>query len=199
MHGIDFHRYTVPRGIPVLVTLHLPPSWYPESIWSLPSQYQLLCVSESQRRACLASAQDRVSVIRNGVPMPAHGAHKTGYALLLSRICPEKNLHAGLDAARLAGVPAVLAGETVPYPAHLAYFEHEIKPRLHDTARLVGAVGGARKQALLGEARCLLLPRLRRKPALRPLWKRSPQAPRWSHIHPARFRKSSSMDVQDFS
>ncbi len=37
LHGIDFHRYRLPRGLPVLVTLHLPPSWYPESIWTLPA------------------------------------------------------------------------------------------------------------------------------------------------------------------
>src|SRR5918998_3405705 len=30
MHGIDFHAYLPPPGMPVLATLHLPPSWYPE-------------------------------------------------------------------------------------------------------------------------------------------------------------------------
>ncbi len=160
MHGIDFHRHTLPREIPVLVTLHLPPSWYPETIWALSARYHLLCVSESQRRACPLAAQERLSVVENGVPMPERVAHKAGYALLLARICPEKNLHAGLDAARLAGVPAVLAGETFPYPDHLAYFEQEIKPRLHTKATYAGPVGGARKRALLAEARCLLLPTL---------------------------------------
>ena len=160
MHGIDFHRYILPRDVPVLVTLHLPPSWYPETIWTLPARYYLLCVSESQRRACPLATQERLSVIENGVPMPERAVRKAPYALLLARICPEKNLHAGLDAARLAGVPAVLAGETFPYPDHLAYFEQEIKPRLSYDAAYAGLVGGARKQAMLAEARCLLLPTL---------------------------------------
>jgi hypothetical protein len=29
MHGIDFHRYLPLPSVPVLVTLHLPPGWYP--------------------------------------------------------------------------------------------------------------------------------------------------------------------------
>lgn len=49
MHGIDFFEYPIPPEIPVLVTLHLPPSWYPEAIWHLPANYLLHCVSETQR------------------------------------------------------------------------------------------------------------------------------------------------------
>ncbi len=160
MHGIDFHRYPLPRELPVLATLHLPPSWYPDTIWSLPANYQLQCVSESQRRACPESAQPRLTVVENGVPVSTAQTTRGSYALLLSRICPEKNLHAGLDAAKLAGVCAVLAGEAFPYPEHLAYMENEIRPRLGPAAQLAGPVHGARKQALLAEARCLLLPTL---------------------------------------
>src|SRR4051812_13419927 len=29
MHSLDFHQYLPPEGPPVLVTLHLPPDWYP--------------------------------------------------------------------------------------------------------------------------------------------------------------------------
>ena len=162
MHGIDFHRYTVPAHIPVLVTLHLPPSWYPESIWNLPRQYTLQCVSHSQRRGCPSGAQPRIVVVENGVPLPArhHEPSSRDYALMLSRICPEKNLHAGLDAARLASVPVLLAGETFPYEEHLRYFDREIVPRLGPGARLLGPVGGAHKQSLLAGARCVLLPTL---------------------------------------
>ncbi len=160
MHGIDFHQYRLPRELPVLVTLHLPPSWYPEQIWALPANYQLQCVSKSQMRACPANAQHQLLVVENGVPLPRHTTAKRVYALLLSRICPEKNLHAGLDAARLAGIPAVLAGEAFPYPDHLRYFEQEIQPRLGPEAQLAGPVHGARKQRLLAGARCLLLPTL---------------------------------------
>ncbi len=166
LHGIDFHLYRIPEHIPVLVTLHLPPSWYPESIWQLPARFQLQCVSESQRQACPASARERLLLIENGVDLDVSSAdvEKTddthGVCLMLSRICPEKNLHVGLDAARRAGIPALLCGEAFAYESHLQYLREVIEPRLGEHARLLGAVGRARKQALLERACCLLLPTL---------------------------------------
>ncbi len=161
MHGIDFHRYRLPANLPVLVTLHLPPSWYPESIWSLPPHVHLQCVSESQRQACPEAFRDHLPVIANGVPLPPAGdTRKRNFALLLSRICPEKNLHVALNAAKLANVPVLLAGQVFPYPDHLRYFEEEIRPRLVPHSRYIGPVGGPAKQRLLASARCLLLPTL---------------------------------------
>ena len=178
MHGFDFHRYTVPEQVPVLVTLHLPPSWYPESVWSLPRNYHFVCVSENQRAASPAAVQHRLRVIPNGVDLPdaallrEHGR----YALMLARICPEKNIHTGLDAARLAGMPALLGGAVFPYETHEQYFTAEISPRLtvtglsHEkhlqgkengaTARFLGPVSGSEKARLLSRAACLLLPSL---------------------------------------
>lgn len=178
MHGLDFHRYRLPEDLPVLVTLHLPPSWYPEVIWHLASNYHLLCVSESQRQACPSSARERILVIENGVSLPPQSSLRAEgrYALLLARICAEKNLHTGLDAAKLAGMPSILGGDVFPYAAHQDYFEQEIKPRLtsrgvvhegrngsHDaqcTARFVGPVHEGEKARLLSRAACLLLPSL---------------------------------------
>ncbi len=160
MHGIDFHRYRVPREMPVLVTLHLPPEWYPREIWRGPANVQLQCVSETQRRACPAEVRDRLPVVQNGVPQPAPGrpTEREDYALVLSRICPEKRVHLAINAARRAGVPLVIAGETFAYEEHLAYLREEIAPRLDDGARLIRPVGGEVKADLLRRARCLLLP-----------------------------------------
>jgi len=163
MHGIDFHRYRIPEHVPVLVTLHLPPAWYPTEIWDLPPNYQLQCVSESQRVACPVPAQQRLVVVENGVPFPAFVASRRGrgkYAVMLSRICAEKNLHVGIDAARKADVPAILAGKVHPYPDHVRYFEEEIRPRLGKGARFVGPVEGEAKARLLSRARCLQIPSL---------------------------------------
>src|SRR5262249_22922667 len=33
MHSLDFHRYLPAKNVPVLATLHLPPSWYPQEIF----------------------------------------------------------------------------------------------------------------------------------------------------------------------
>ena len=73
MHGIDFHCYKFPHSVPVLVTLHLPPSWYPPEIWSLPANYRLQCVSETQRMACPAEIRTRIPVVANGVVLPDAG------------------------------------------------------------------------------------------------------------------------------
>ena len=162
MHGIDFFEYPVPGEIPVLVTLHLPPSWYPERIWHLPANYQLQCVSETQRMACPRAVRDRLPVVGNGVALPDGSCfqRKRRFAVMLSRICPEKNLHAGMDAARLAQLPLLLGAEVFPYEEHLRYFHEQIEPRLGFGSRWLGAVHGARKQRLLEAAQCLLLPSL---------------------------------------
>lgn len=178
MHGLDFHRFRLPAGTPIVVTLHLPPGWYPERIWDLPSNYHLVCVSETQKASCPAHVRNRIQVIGNGVRLPDPASLRPGgrYALMLSRICPEKNLHTGFDAARLAGLPVLLGGAVFPYRDHQRYFAEEIEGRLtapareHDErrpkpaptadARFLGPVAGAAKARLLSRAACLLLPSL---------------------------------------
>ena len=161
MHGIDFHCYRLPEDVPVLVTLHLPLAWYPSTLWALPARVRLQCVSESQRRTSPPEHRERLAVVGNGVPLPPPTRHRKGrFALILSRICSEKNLHVALDAARMAGIGVILAGEVFPYPEHLRYFDVEIRPRLGPGVRYIGPVGGEAKQRLLARASCLLLPTL---------------------------------------
>ena len=85
---------------------------------------------------------------------------KRNFALVLSRICPEKGIHIAIDAAKRAEIPLLIAGEVYPYPDHRRYFETEIMPRLDAARRFIGPVDQVRKQRLLGCARCLLVPSL---------------------------------------
>jgi glycosyltransferase involved in cell wall biosynthesis len=162
MHGVDFSTYLPPPGVPVFVTLHLPPSWYPPEIFGLrrPQTY-LHCVSRAQRRSCPAHAV-LLPHIENGVPIEAlSGRHaKRRFAMMLGRMCPEKGFHLGLDAAAHAAMPTLLAGQVFRYEAHEQYFEREIVPRLSGLHRFIGPVGWARKRRLLSAARCLLVPSL---------------------------------------
>jgi glycosyltransferase involved in cell wall biosynthesis len=162
MHGIDFYTYLPPPGVPVLVTLHLPPAWYPPEVFRLrrPQTY-LHCVSAAQRRACPPEAV-LLPDIENGVPTEALTAPhaKRRFAMMLGRICPEKGFHLALDAAARARIPALLAGEVFRYEAHERYFREEIVPRLDGLRRFLGPVGLARKRRLLSAARCLLVPSL---------------------------------------
>jgi glycosyltransferase involved in cell wall biosynthesis len=162
MHSLDFHAYLPPEGVPVLVTLHLPPDWYPDWIFRLQrTDTWLQCVSSAQFRCCPPSPLLRLPV-ENGVPVDRFPfqPRKRGFVLALGRICPEKGFHLALDAAREAGVPAVIAGEVFRYRAHQEYFSREIGPRLNGAQRFIGPVGFTRKRFLLGAARCLLVPSL---------------------------------------
>ena len=160
MHSLDFHAYLPDERIPVLATLHLPPDWYPSSIFvdSRPDFY-LNCVSASQQRACPPSGH-LLPYVPNGVAVERFitAPVKQNYALAMGRICPEKGFHFAIEAARTAGCDLLLAGEVAPYRAHLDYFEAEIAPRIDQHIRFIGPVGAERKGQLLAEARCLLVP-----------------------------------------
>jgi glycosyltransferase involved in cell wall biosynthesis len=162
MHGLDFRDYLPGGDIPVLATLHLPPSWYPAgSLSPTRPNIHFNCVSATQRRSCPLGV-DPDAVIPNGVPLPTclPSRHKRRFVLMLGRICPEKGYHLGLDAARLADAPARLCGTVFGYEAHRRYFDEAIAPRLDRRRRFTGPVGAARKCRLLAAAQCLLVPSL---------------------------------------
>jgi len=162
MHGIDFDKYLPPPGVPVLVTLHLPASWYSPQVFEIARpQTHLHCVSASQQRACPAGTP-LLDDIPNGVPVDelSFRCGKRRYVIALGRICPEKNFHVAMDAATRAGFPLILGGEVFPYPSHLEYFRRQIVPRLTSGHRFLGPLGFARKRRLLSGARCLLNPSL---------------------------------------
>ncbi|HVV74130.1 MAG TPA: glycosyltransferase, partial [Verrucomicrobiae bacterium] len=161
-HGIDFHQYWSKAGVPVLVTLHLPPAWYPSSIFSAPEPDTFfLCVSPSQQARCPPCAC-MLPPIENGVPAELLSARhaKRRFALCLGRVCPEKGFHIALEAARLSNQSLLLAGHVFRYPEHEAYFRLQIAPRLDPHRRFIGPVGFRRKRRLLAAARCLLVPSL---------------------------------------
>jgi glycosyltransferase involved in cell wall biosynthesis len=163
MHGLDFHGYLPPPAeVPILVTLHLPPAWYPPQVFAgTRADVHLHCVSDSQRRACPPGAR-LLPVMANGVPVQALQSRnrKRPFALALGRICTEKNQHQALDAGRLAGIPVLLAGQVFPYEAHQRYFAEQVVPRLGRERRFLGPLDFARKRRLLTAARCLLIPSL---------------------------------------
>lgn len=158
-HGVDFLNYLPTTSVPMLATLHLPPSFYPEKMFrsTLPNLH-LHCVSRTQRRKCPPSPR-LLPEIPNGVPVDLNRplSPKEDYVLALGRICPEKGFHVALDVATRSRYPLVLGGEIFPYPEHQAYYETEICPRLIHPHRFLGRVAGKRKEHLLASARCLLV------------------------------------------
>jgi Glycosyltransferase len=156
MHGLDFQACLPDTDVPVLATIHLPPSWY--SLGDKPD-VETVCVSRSQ-----AESAGGLPYIDNGIDLETFSTRlrKREFALCLARICPEKGLHHAIDAARRAGIQLLIGGEIHPFPAHQKYFEQEIAPRLAEphTARFLGPLNPERKRRLLSAARCLLVPSL---------------------------------------
>jgi glycosyltransferase involved in cell wall biosynthesis len=161
-HGLDFHCYLPAPGLPVLATLHLPISWYPEAALrpSRPDSW-LNCVSATQHRA-VAGNPCMLAPIGNGVDVERLAVERRpqGFALVLTRICPEKGIHLAIAAAQQAKMPIVIAGEIFPYASHQDYFDREIAPKLGPGCRFVGPADFATKRQLLAEAECLLVPSL---------------------------------------
>lgn len=163
MHGLNFDHYLPGQSnLPVLVTLHLPPSWYGSAKLD-PARPRTFfnCVSESQLRACPPNVRI-AATINNGVPLERYklARRKRGFALALARMCPEKGLDIALDAARRARIPLMIGGALFPSRAHCEYFSNQIAPRLSHTRRFVGPLRGAHKARLLASARCVLIPSL---------------------------------------
>ncbi len=162
MHGLDFHRYLPRPGVPVLATLHLPPSFYPpHALRPLRPATFLQCVSRAQRAACPEQARI-AAVVENGVPverLPV-AVPRRAHVAAIGRICPEKGFHLALEAARRADVELCLAGELFPYEEHRRHFEQEIRPRLDARRVFLGPVGFEAKRRLLSSARALLAPSL---------------------------------------
>jgi glycosyltransferase involved in cell wall biosynthesis len=164
-HDLGFAEHAPPPGAPLLVTLHLPPSFYSRAAFELPrAGTTFVCVSRTQRDS-LPATRAAVRLIPNGVRLDAFAPSmrpigERGYALVLARVCPEKGVHLAVEAARRADMGLAVAGSVFPYLSHERYFNDEIAPRLDRRRRFLGPVGLAEKRALLAGARCVLVPSL---------------------------------------
>ena len=161
LHGIDFDAY-LPDDGPTLVSLHLPLDWYPaDALRPVRDDLWLHAVSVAQQRTAPPCAR-LVAPIPNGVDIDALSGRqsKRSFALVLSRICPEKGIHLALDAAKQAGVPLVIGGKVYPYETHTQYFHDEVQRRLDKQRRFLGPLGFIAKRRFLNAARCLVIPSL---------------------------------------
>jgi glycosyltransferase involved in cell wall biosynthesis len=159
-HGLDFAEYLPPPGVPTLVTLHLPIDHYvPEALFEARSARYFNCVSASQRHT-FPAVESMLPEVPNGVPVAQLTAYhaRRNFALTLGRICPEKGFHLAIEAAALARIPLLIAGQVYPYPEHERYFAREIGPRLGTEVRFVGGLDFVRKRRFLSAAHCVMMP-----------------------------------------
>lgn len=157
IHNNSLHHLPVAMApavsTPLVTTLHTPPVPWLESAAALaPASSAFTAVSASTARAWAHAVPS--TPILNGVDVGRwHAGPGGGPAVWSGRLVREKAPHDALDAARLAGVPLVLAG-----PADdAAYFEAEVAPRLGPTAVHVGHLDHRALDRLLGRASVALV------------------------------------------
>ena len=160
-----FWKYAGEVDAPVLVTLHLPRSFYSEELFrDVAPNVFFNCVSESQAPS-FTDLPRMMGVIRNGIAVDrlAFTNEKHEYLLWLGRICPEKGTHLAIEAARKSGIPLVLAGAVYPFSYHQRYFEQEIRPRIersNGNVLFIDSPTFEQKVKLLRHARALIQPTL---------------------------------------
>lgn len=131
-HSGHFFRHAAEVNVPVLATLHLPRSFYPQDHFSdLAPNVYFNCVSERQ----FSSFRDLPRMLptaTNGIALDVFkpNGSRRGHLLWLGRICPEKAPHIALDVAVRMDIPLVIAGQVYPFSHHQQYFRREIRPRL---------------------------------------------------------------------
>lgn len=158
-HSGSFFRHASRCSVPVLATLHLPHSFYPD-FWfnNIPSNLHFNCVSHPQLKQ-FSKLPNMLNVVRNGITLERFpfSREKGDYLLWIGRICEEKAPDLAIAAAQEAGLPLVIAGQVYPFSYHQQYFDREIRPRLGSDVQFVDSPLFEQKLELLSHARALLL------------------------------------------
>jgi glycosyltransferase involved in cell wall biosynthesis len=130
-----------PREVPYVVTAHSAGHHpFDEYYVRISGRVALVAISDAQRR--IVADVRWAATIPNAVDVSAFDtlAQPDDYVLFLGRIAEEKGVHLAAMAARLAGVPLVIAGR-IRAPAEHRYFFERVRPLLDDTVRYVGEAG----------------------------------------------------------
>ena len=153
VHNNSLHHLPVAMssavGVPMVTTLHTPPvPWLESALHYAAAGSSFVAVSRFTAQAW--SHVVASTTILNGVDVdqwrPGTGG---GPAVWSGRLVPEKGPHLAIDAARLAGMPLVLAGPSLDR----AYFEAEIAPRLGGDVQYLGHLDHDHLRTVVGAAR----------------------------------------------
>ncbi|SEH03087.1 Glycosyltransferase involved in cell wall bisynthesis [Nonomuraea solani] len=115
-------------------------------------------VAISHRMRTLLPELSFVGTVHNGIDVEGfpYGADKQDYVLFLGRIIPEKGVDLAIEAARIARVPLVIAGQLLD--RHQEFFERKVAPALGDDVVWYGPASRSQAKQLLRHARALLMP-----------------------------------------
>jgi len=152
IHNNSLHHLPVALSsmvpMPVLTTLHTPPTPWLESAMRYASPASVFTAVSSATAKAWENSVD-ASVIPNGIDTDVWHAGPGGNACVWTgRLVQEKAPHLAIDAARAAGRSITLAGPIMDRN----YFEKEIEPRLGDDAVYLGHLRHAELVELVGSA-----------------------------------------------
>lgn len=152
VHNHSLHHLPIAMApmldVPLVTTLHTPPlPWLESAIAVAPGTSSFTAVSRATSEAWAHVVSS--TPILNGVDTDAWPIGPGGGPAVWSgRLVREKAPHLAIDAARLAGLPIILAG---PAPDD-AYFEEYVAPRLGPHVVHVGHLDHRAMARLLGRA-----------------------------------------------
>ena len=129
-----------------------------EALFETFAEIPLVSISNDQRRPIpWANWQ---ATVYHGMPIDLHTFREGqgNYLAFLGRVSPEKGLEQAVEIARRSRMPLRVAAKI--YPEEESYYENTIAPLLEKSpwVEFVGEVGGAAKDAFLGNARAVLFP-----------------------------------------
>ena len=142
--------YTRLVKTPVLTTIH---GFSSPQIMPVYQKYRdgyFVSISDSDRAAGL----NYLATVYNGIDLSLYPfqAHAGESLVFLGRIHPDKGVHLAIEAARLSGLPLLIAGII----QDRIYFQEQVEPHLNDAVRYIGPVDVPGKNALFAQARALL-------------------------------------------
>jgi glycosyltransferase involved in cell wall biosynthesis len=125
----------------------------------------LVSISHAQRRP--VAYANFVANVQHGIDLDQFTFNPVphGYLAFLGRVSPEKGLDTAIRVARRVGLPLKVSAR-MPLPfrgdpevrADWDYWERVVEPLLGLDVEMLGELGGAEKDALLGNADALLFP-----------------------------------------
>ncbi|MGH7099507.1 MAG: glycosyltransferase family 4 protein [Stellaceae bacterium] len=148
----DFMALSYTRLVttPVLTTIHGFSSPKIMPIYEKYRERYFVSISNSDR----APGLNYLATVYNGIDLSLYPIQELGgdHLVFLGRIHPDKGVHLAIEAARLGGLPLLIAGIIQDQ----TYFREQVEPLLSQTIRYIGPVDVPGKNELFANARALL-------------------------------------------